>query len=94
MAGHSIFGIFTNRQGIEVAVKALKDAEFRSSDISIARWSGWVFLNLKRSAMKPGSIKAASFCLCMLTTRSGSRAPRASWKNRALSKSRVLPRAA
>ena len=35
MAGHSIFGIFTNRQGIEAAVKALKDAEFRSSDISI-----------------------------------------------------------
>ena len=35
MAGHSIFGIYTNRQGVEAAVKALKDAEFRSSDISI-----------------------------------------------------------
>jgi hypothetical protein len=35
MAGHSIFGIFTNRQGVEVAVEALRDAGFRGSDISI-----------------------------------------------------------
>src|ERR1700749_2110225 len=35
MAGHSIFGIFTSRQGVEAAVQALRDADFRSSDISV-----------------------------------------------------------
>ncbi len=35
MAGHSIFGIYTTRQGIEEAVQALRDATFRSSDISV-----------------------------------------------------------
>jgi hypothetical protein len=35
MAGHSIFGIFTTRQGVETAVEALRDAGFRGSDISI-----------------------------------------------------------
>lgn len=35
MAGHSVFGIFTSRQGVEAAVAALKDADFRGSDISI-----------------------------------------------------------
>src|SRR6202453_5208642 len=35
MAGHSIFGIFTSRQGVEAAVQALRDADFRGSDISI-----------------------------------------------------------
>jgi hypothetical protein len=35
MAGHSIFGIYTNRQGVEAAVQALRDADFRGSDISI-----------------------------------------------------------
>jgi hypothetical protein len=35
MAGHSIFGIYTSRQGVETAVEALRDAGFRSSDISI-----------------------------------------------------------
>ncbi len=35
MAGHSIFGIYTNRQGVEAAVQALRDANFRSSDISV-----------------------------------------------------------
>jgi hypothetical protein len=35
MAGHSVFGIFNSRQGVETAVSALKDADFRSSDISI-----------------------------------------------------------
>ena len=35
MAGHSIFGIYTNRQGVENAVRALRDDNFRSSDISI-----------------------------------------------------------
>ena len=35
MAGHSIFGIYTSRQGVESAVQALRDANFRSSDISV-----------------------------------------------------------
>ena len=35
MAGHSIFGIYTSRQGVEAAVQALRDANFRGSDISI-----------------------------------------------------------
>jgi hypothetical protein len=35
MAGHSIFGIYTSRQGVENAVQALRDANFRSSDISV-----------------------------------------------------------
>jgi hypothetical protein len=35
MAGHSIFGIYTTRQAVEVAVEALRDAGFRGSDISI-----------------------------------------------------------
>jgi hypothetical protein len=35
MAGHSIFGIYTSRQGVEAAVQALRDADFRGSDISI-----------------------------------------------------------
>src|SRR6201996_3463316 len=35
MAGHSIFGIYTTRQGVEAAVQALRDADFRSSDISV-----------------------------------------------------------
>lgn len=35
MAGHSIFGIYTSRQGVEAAVQALRDADFRSSDISV-----------------------------------------------------------
>ena len=35
MAGHSIFGIYTSRQGVEAAVQALRDAKFRGSDISI-----------------------------------------------------------
>ena len=35
MAGHSVFGIFSSREGVETAVAALKDADFRSSDISI-----------------------------------------------------------
>jgi hypothetical protein len=35
MAGHSIFGIYNSRQGVEAAVQALRDAEFRSSDISV-----------------------------------------------------------
>ncbi|MGC2403198.1 MAG: quinol:electron acceptor oxidoreductase subunit ActD [Acidobacteriaceae bacterium] len=35
MAGHSIFGIYTTRQGVEAAVEALRDADFRSSDISV-----------------------------------------------------------
>ena len=35
MAGHSIFGIYNSRQGVEEAVQALRDAEFRGSDISI-----------------------------------------------------------
>ena len=35
MAGHSIFGIYTSRQGVEAAVQALRDANFRSSDISV-----------------------------------------------------------
>jgi Protein of unknown function (DUF3341) len=35
MAGHSIFGIYTNRQGVEAAVQALREADFRASDISI-----------------------------------------------------------
>jgi hypothetical protein len=35
MAGHSIFGIYTSRQGVEAAVEALREASFRSSDISI-----------------------------------------------------------
>jgi hypothetical protein len=35
MASHSSFGIYTNRQGVEAAVEALRDAGFRSSDISI-----------------------------------------------------------
>jgi hypothetical protein len=35
MAGHSVFGIFTSRQGVEAAVQALKDADFRGSDISM-----------------------------------------------------------
>ena len=35
MAGHSIFGIFTSRQGVEAAVEALRDAGYRGSDISI-----------------------------------------------------------
>jgi hypothetical protein len=35
MAGHSIFGIYTSRQGVEEAVQALRDADFRGSDISI-----------------------------------------------------------
>jgi hypothetical protein len=35
MAGSSVFGIFNSRQGVETAVAALKDADFRSSDISI-----------------------------------------------------------
>jgi hypothetical protein len=35
MAGHSIFGIYSSRQGIEKAVEALRAAEFRGSDISI-----------------------------------------------------------
>jgi len=35
MVGHSVFGIFNTRQSVETAVAALKDAEFRSSDISI-----------------------------------------------------------
>jgi Protein of unknown function (DUF3341) len=35
MAGRSIFGLFTNRQKIEAAVQALRDAGFRGSDISI-----------------------------------------------------------
>ena len=35
MAGHSVFGIFTSRQGVETAISSLKDANFRSSDISI-----------------------------------------------------------
>ena len=29
MAGHSIFGIYTSRQGVEAAVQALRDANFR-----------------------------------------------------------------
>ncbi len=35
MAGHSIFGIFSSRQGVENAIQELKLADFRSSDISI-----------------------------------------------------------
>ncbi len=35
MAGHSVFGIYTSREGVEGAVAALKDANFRGSDISI-----------------------------------------------------------
>ena len=35
MAGHSTFGIYTNREGVEAAVAALRDAGFRGSDISI-----------------------------------------------------------
>lgn len=35
MAGHSIFGIYTSRQGVEAAVEGLRDAGFRSSDISV-----------------------------------------------------------
>jgi hypothetical protein len=35
MAGHSIFGIYTTRQGVEAAVEALREANFRSSDISV-----------------------------------------------------------
>ncbi len=35
MAGHSVFGIFNSREGVETAVAALKEADFRSSDISI-----------------------------------------------------------
>ena len=35
MAGHSIFGIYTSRQGVEAAVQELRDANFRGSDISI-----------------------------------------------------------
>ena len=35
MAGHSVFGIYVNRQGVEAAVQALRDANFRSSDISV-----------------------------------------------------------
>ena len=35
MAGHSIFGIYTSRQGVEEAIQALRDADFRGSDISI-----------------------------------------------------------
>src|ERR1700760_4943155 len=35
MAGHSIFWIYTSRQGVEAAVQALREAEFRSSDISV-----------------------------------------------------------
>jgi hypothetical protein len=35
MAGRSIFGLFTDRQKIEAAVQALRDAGFRGSDISI-----------------------------------------------------------
>jgi hypothetical protein len=35
MAGHSIFGIYSGRQGVEAAVEALRDARFRGSDISI-----------------------------------------------------------
>jgi hypothetical protein len=35
MAGHSIFGIYTSRQGVEAAVQALREADFRSSDISV-----------------------------------------------------------
>ena len=35
MSGHSIFGIYTSRQGVEEAVQALRDANFRSSDISV-----------------------------------------------------------
>src|ERR1700722_12585500 len=35
MAGHSIFGIYTSRQGVESAVQALRNANFRSSDISV-----------------------------------------------------------
>jgi hypothetical protein len=35
MAGHSVFGIYTSRQGVENAVQALRDTNFRSSDISV-----------------------------------------------------------
>jgi hypothetical protein len=35
MAGHSIFGIYTSRQGVETAVESLRDGGFRGSDISI-----------------------------------------------------------
>ncbi len=35
MAGYAVFGIYTTRRAIEDAVTALRDASFRSSDISI-----------------------------------------------------------
>lgn len=35
MAGHEVFGIFATRQGVEDAVSALRNADFRRSDISI-----------------------------------------------------------
>src|ERR1700743_2567418 len=35
MAGHSMFGIYTSRQGGESAVQSRRDANFRSSDISV-----------------------------------------------------------
>jgi Protein of unknown function (DUF3341) len=35
MAGHSVFGIYTSREGVEAAVQELRDAGFRGSDISI-----------------------------------------------------------
>ncbi|HVJ09007.1 MAG TPA: quinol:electron acceptor oxidoreductase subunit ActD [Acidisarcina sp.] len=35
MAEHAVFGIFASRQAVEDAVAALRDADFRQSDISI-----------------------------------------------------------
>src|ERR1700754_132725 len=35
MAGHSVFGIYVSREGVEAAVRELRDAGFRGSDISI-----------------------------------------------------------
>lgn len=35
MAGHAVFGIFSSRSAVESALTALRDADFRNSDISI-----------------------------------------------------------